>query len=138
MDKKISEFVAASTLLGNDIIPIVSAGVNKSISAGLFGMNLPNFGNKGISKNVVTPVMTNTIPVSVTLCVIPTNLLPYTIPNGVDGQEITIISTGNNSITLSNGYISVINMVAGSSLTLTFITSIGKWIPKSYHGISIV
>jgi hypothetical protein len=61
MDSKISDFPVATGTSVADLIPIISGGLNKTVTVGIFSLNLPNLGNKGISKNIVTPVSSGTV-----------------------------------------------------------------------------
>lgn len=136
-DKKISEMLVATTLLATDLIPIVTGGVNKSVTGGVLSLNLPNIGNKGITKNIVVSSTTNTIPVTASLVTLPVSVTPYTLPAGTDGQEITIISLGVNTVTTAFGYVTSIGLITGSSITLVYLQSISKWIPKGYHNATL-
>jgi len=127
MDSKISELPVSSTLLGADILPVVSAGATKSITAGVFSLNLPNLGNKGITKNVVTTISSDPFPVTGTLVVLQENILSYSIPAGTPGQEITIVSSSVNSIDINTG--TIINLIQDSVITLLYIGT--KWIVKN-------
>lgn len=134
MDSKISDFFAATTLNASDIIPIVTANTNKKISAGVFSLNLPNFGNKGITKNVVQSSTDNALPLLYTLLSLPVSISPYTLSNGADGQEITVVSLGTNILTVTNAWVNRIDMVAGSSVTLIFVGNATKWVVKCSNG----
>ena len=133
MDKKISQFSVATDVLATDLIPIVSGGINKSVAAGLFSLNLPNIGNKGITKNVVTPIVAGlVIPLTKTLVTLPTALTDYTLGAGTPGQEITLVSLAANvKVVPSSALFLSVSMGNGSSLTLIFVGN--SWIPKSYH-----
>lgn len=138
MDSKISEFAVASTLTSTALIPIVDAGVNKIITGGVFSSNLPNFGNKGITKNVITLVSVQTIPLLSTVYVLPSSGTPYILPNGVDGQEIKLISSTSNSILPTSALnISSISMNVGSSITLIFVGTLLKWVPLSVYNCTL-
>lgn len=133
MDQKISEFPSATGLLAADLIPIISAGGNKSITAGVFALNLPNLGNKGITKNAVTPVTAGVaILLTKTLVTLPTASTAYTLANGSDGQEITLVAQASGiTVTPASSMFTSVSMGNGSSLTLMFVGDL--WIPKSYH-----
>lgn len=138
MDKKISEFTVASTVLGADIIPIVSGGDNKSVSVGVLSMNLPNLGNKGITKNVVTPVTQPIIPLTSTSMTLAVIGQTYTLANGSDGQEITLVSAGVNTVTPASSYVTTILMgTGGSTVTLMFVAALSKWVVKSFHNCTL-
>ena len=119
MDKKISQFVSVTSLLANDILPVVSGGVNKSVTVGLLALNLPNIGNKGITKNSIITSTSLAIPLTGTVVKLTTNAIPHTLGVGSEGQTITVLSTGVN--TLNFGTVSAA-LVAGSSITLVFST----------------
>ena len=133
MDRKISEFPAASVLLATDLIPIVSGVENKTVSVGVFGLNLPNFGNKGITKNAVTPVTLGlVIPLTKTLVTLPTALTDYTLANGSPGQEITLVALAASvKVFPVSALFPSVSMGIGSSLTLIFV--VNSWIPKSHY-----
>lgn len=138
MDSKISEFAVASTLLATSLIPVVETGVNKVITAGVFSSNLPNIGNKGITKNVVTPVSVQTIPLLNTVYHLASAGTPYILPNGTDGQEIKLISSTTNSILPTSALnIASISMNVGSSITLIFVGSLSKWVPLSVYNCTL-
>jgi hypothetical protein len=126
-DSKISELPVATTVAVTDILPIVSSGATKSITVGTLSLNLPNIGNKGITKNVVTPVTVQAIPLTYTIVTIPESLLPYTLANGTTGQELVIISEGTNTVDATT--ISI-DMVTDSVVTLIFTGT--KWVVKSF------
>jgi len=137
MDRKISEFPAASVLQATDLIPVIVNGENKTVSVGVFGLNLPNFGNKGITKNAVTPVVTGlVIPLTKTLVTLPTALTDYTLPNGSPGQEITLVALAATvRVIPASGLFVSLSMNIGSCATLIFV--INSWIIKSQHNCII-
>lgn len=139
MDKKISELAIANTIIGGDLIPIVTGGVNKSVSAGVFTMNQPNIGNKGITKNAPIQAVSGTpIALTSTLVVLPATGTPYSLPNGVDGQEITLVSAGVCTVVPISSLITNIILNAGSTITLVYLEgTINKWVPKSYHNATL-
>jgi hypothetical protein len=134
MDKKISDFDNASTLNGGDFIPIVSGSNNKKITAGVFSLNMPNIGNKGITKNAVTIPLTQVIPTTSSLISLTDVPTTYSLLAGGDGQEITIVSMGNNTILSTSSYVMSIDMVAGSTVTLVYVL---KWAVKSSFNCTI-
>lgn len=124
-DTKISEFVVTSTVNSTDIIPIVSGGDNKSVTVGVLTLNLPNVGNKGMSKNAPNRPSTPVIPLTATLVTLPASGTPYTLGNGQDGQCMVIIGLGNCSFTtLTDSYV----LTTGQKLTLYYIGYINKWV----------
>lgn len=135
MDSKISAFPVASTLSAAALIPMVVGGVNQVITIGVLSQNLPNVGNKGITKNVVTASDTTNIPLTTTLVVIPASVTPYVLPNGVGGQELKIVSTGASTVNITSSLVSTISMVSDSSVTLVFIAT--RWVPLSYHNCTL-
>lgn len=135
MDKKFSDFGVATTLLSTDYIPILSAG-NKKISGGVFSLNLPNMGNRGITKNVVTQASTSNIPLTVTNIKLPLSVNAYVLADGSDGQEMMLASLDINTVNITNGFTASINMSADSTITLVFLTD--KWYAKSYHNVTFI
>jgi hypothetical protein len=134
MDKKISEFAVATTVITTDIIPIVNSGNNKSVTVGVLSLNLPNLGNKGITKNVVVQNTALAIAITSSLANIPMNVLPYTLANGADGQEITIVSgTANTVTTGTNTFLFDVN----ASVSLVYITALTRWFVKNSYNVSI-
>jgi hypothetical protein len=134
MDRKQSEYPVVTTLGSAALIPVIESG-NKNITFGVLSLNLPNVGNKGITKNVVTASTTENIPLTATLIVIPASVTPYVLPNGTDGQEIKIISTGVATITPTTSLVTSISMGADSSITLLFVTT--RWVPLSHHNCTL-
>lgn len=131
MDSKISEFPVAATVAATAIIPVVVDGVNKSLSVGILSLNLPNFGNKGITKNVVIQASGAAIPLTGTLVTLPVLGVSYTLQNGSDGQEITLVSLGNNVVVVGSVQI---NMSNESVVTLLYLNTLSKWIITSEFG----
>lgn len=130
MDKKISEFTAATTLAAVDLIPIVASGDNKSITAGMFAANLPSVGNKGITKNTPTSATVTVITPS-TATVIRLTLATHVLGDGVDGQELKLFGTVASTITFTTSLAhSQIVFAANGFCTLRFITGLG-WIVES-------
>ena len=130
MDIKISDLPATTAISGLDIVPVVSSGVLKTFSIDLLTKNLPNVGNKGTSSNAPVRVITSVIAPTASLFLLPISSIPYSIGDGFDGQEITLVSL-SSSIVLVNG-ISVI-MPNESVLTVIYLT---KWLIKSSFGCS--
>jgi hypothetical protein len=137
MDSKISDFPVATGTSVADLIPIISGGLNKTVTVGIFSLNLPNLGNKGISKNIVTPVSSGTvIPLTNTIITLPTTLTAYTLAAGTEGQEITLVSLAASiSVTSSSANFSMATFANGSSLTLIFVT--GRWFTKSSYNCTL-
>lgn len=134
MDQKISEFGSATTLAATDLIPIISSATNKIITAGVFSLNLPNLGNKGITKNTPLIASGDVIAITGTLVLLPSLMSAYTLPNGSDGQEITLVSPSENSVNF-NTPTSTITMGIDSVVTLVFLS---KWFIKSSRNITVV
>jgi hypothetical protein len=137
MDKKISEFPVATGVSATALIPIVNAGVNETLTIGVLSLNLPNFGNKGLTKNLVVAATVAAIPVTAALVTLPLSVTPYTLAAGTDGQEICLVSLDTNTVTSPASYFTSILLGSGSSITLMYIASISKWIPKSYHNATL-
>ena len=133
MDSKFSDFPKAQSIGVTDFFPIVKDGDNQTITAGALFLNLPNLGNKGITKNAVVVASSASVPLTATLVVLPALQGFYTVPNGSEGQEITLLSADINSLYFSSAFNANVQMGVGSSLTVVFTSSIGKWIPKSHH-----
>lgn len=130
MDKKISEFAAATGLNAVDLIPIVSAGGNKSITAGMFAANLPNVGNKGTTKNTVVSATVASIMVSASTLVRLT-LSAHILQDGGDGQQVKLFSTIPSTLTFATpGIYTQISFIANGFVTLRFVGGVG-WIVES-------
>ena len=137
MDAKISEFPVAPTATAAMLVPVVVDGINKILSLGILTLNLPNLGNKGITKNVVIPASVAALGVMHTIVTLPVIGTAYTLQNGSDGQEIMFVSLGNNTMIPTSSNISLITMVNQSTVTLVFIATISKWVVKSAHNVNI-
>lgn len=135
MDSKISAFPVATTVAGTDIIPIVSVGINKIVSVGVMSLNMPNLGNKGITKNTVIPVTGTIIPLTGTLVSLVANVLPYGLANGSEGQELTIVSAGVNTLNPTSATFTSVSMLNNSIIELVYV--LGKWQPKGAHNCII-
>jgi hypothetical protein len=133
MDAKLSSFPLASTLLSTDVIPVITSGANKTITGGVLSLNLPNIGNRGITKNAVLEASVISLPLTSTLISLPELIQPYTLGNGTDGQEIMIVSKGVNVVNIASGTISSATMMLGSTISLVFIGSLSKWVVKGTH-----
>ncbi len=132
MDKKISELSAVSTILATDLIPIVTDSDNKTVTAGTFALNLPNFGNKGLSKNLVGAPVGASIPLTQSLIKLST-VGAYTLAAGSDGQDITIVSSASVTVSVTGSGFATATMGNRSTLTLVFIVGSG-WLIKSSFG----
>lgn len=128
MDAKISALPTSTTPSVTDIIPIASAGVTKGLTVGSLAMNLPNLGNKGITKNAVTTASSSAIPLTGTIILLPESMLPYTLANGVSGQEIVLVSAGPNTVNISSGYVPTLVLTTDTVATLLFVGT--KWLAK--------
>lgn len=129
MDSRISDLPVSADVLASDIIPIASGTSTKRLTVGILAQNLPNFGNKGITKNTVTSASSTLIPLNVTLVLLPTSLVPYTLNNGVAGQEIVLVSSGDNVVNIGSGSVSTLTLIENSVYTLIFTGT--KWVVKS-------
>lgn len=133
MDSKISQFPIASTVPAGALLPIVVAGVNQIVTAGVFSLNLPNLGNKGITKNAVVVATVAAIPVTASLVVLPVDVTPsFTLAAGTAGQEIKLVAI--SPVTVTTQLLSI-SMGIKSSITLVFAS--GEWIPLSQHNCTI-
>lgn len=132
-DRKISEMLPASDVVATDFIPIVSSGANKRINVGVLTSNLPNIGNKGITKNV--PVVGTQI-IQLTSTVVKLSVPIHDLPSGTEGQEVTIVGSGSNTVTLSGagGLTSITFPTIGSTCTLIYIGL--TWYVKSYFSVT--
>lgn len=128
-DKKVSELVSATGVDASDLLLVASGGVSKKLTVGMLASNLPNVGNKGITKNV--PVSTLVTDVPLTSTVVKLSLTSHTLAAGNEGQEITLIGSGNNVVSLTGAGVSTITMPADGS-TCTLVFSSAKWYVKSY------
>lgn len=126
MDAKISALPVSIAPVVSDIIPVASSGTTKGLTVGVLALNMPNLGNKGITKNVVTSVSTTSIPLTGSLFVLPVSGTPYTLANGVSGQEIVLVSEGTNIVNVASGLI--VNLIADQVITLIFVGT--KWLVK--------
>ena len=135
-DKKISELLVATTALGADIIPVVTGGINKSLSVGILSLNLPNLGNKGITKNLPVTALVPAIVLTSSIVILPVSGTPYTLAAGVDGQEVTIVSLDANTLVPISSYFTSLQMTHGASVTLLYLTSLTKWICTSSNGVT--
>lgn len=138
MDAKISDFLSLSVVSAADVLPIVSAATSRKVTVGVLTLNLPNIGNSGITKNKPVAATGVAIPLTGTVVTLPVSVPSYTLANGSDGQEITLVSLGVNQVLPVSSYVTSIAMGNGSSITLVYILSIAKWIPKSSYGCTVV
>ena len=129
MDQKISQLPVASAVAATDIIPIVSSGTNQKLTVGVLSLNLPNFGNSGITKNVPVAPSNTAIPLLGTTVGLST-AASYTLAAGSNGQEITIFNKINSPSTVNYGG-STVTIGAKGSVTLTFLET--AWYIKSSH-----
>ena len=138
MDAKFSDFPSAQTIGVTDFLPIVRGGKNQTITAGTLFLNIPNVGNKGISKNVVVSVVgtNSTIPLTGSLINIGVSQTGFTVPNGSDGQELVIISASANALYFTSAFVTTVLMGIGSSLTVVYLAALNKWVIKSQHNCS--
>ena len=110
---------------------IIRNGENFVVAAGVYSLNQPNHGNKGITKNAPM-IATADIPQTGTLVLISNAALTYTLANGSDGQSLTLVSTVAKSLMVSGLLVTFIN---GSSLTLVFTG--GRWCITSAFNCTI-
>jgi hypothetical protein len=131
MDQKISQFPVATDILAPDYISILQSGLNKIITAGVFALNLPNFGNKGITKNNPVVASIAAIPLTSTIVVLPVAVPAYTLAAGTNGQEVTLVSRGANVVTLTGGTWTSATLTTNSTITVLYETN--HWVVKSSH-----
>lgn len=111
MDKKISELGSVTATLASDLIPIVSGGVNKKIAISALTDSLPSSKNSGVTANVPVNTTASAIPLTSTL--VRLSLSNHTLGSGQSGQEITLIGSGTNSVTLTGaGTLTTVNFPA--------------------------
>lgn len=133
-DKKISELAASTVLVGTDLVPIVSGGVNKKIQATDFAGQLPKVKNNGtLVSNVITATTTE-IPLTGQLVVL--SLPTHSIGAGISGQEISLIGSGTNSVSLTGaGTLTTINFpAAGQTATIVYVGS--AWYVKQHFSVT--
>lgn len=133
MDRKITQFPANATVLAADLIPIVSAGSNAAVTAGVFSLNLPNAGNRGLSKDLPVTVAPGVI--ALTSTVMKLNGV-YTLATGTEGQYIELVALDASTVTVASSPISTVILSANQIVALRFITGIG-WLIVSNTGASI-
>lgn len=133
MDSKLSEYPEATNISSTDKFPIISANANKIVSAGVLFQNIPNIGNKGITKNVVTSPTSVVLPLTGTLINLPFSALPYTLGSGVSGQCLVIVSNGINTLQFGS---KTATFPVDGSITLHYITN--KWIVTANIGCTVV
>lgn len=136
MDQKISQFPIATDILAPDYIAILQGGLNKIITAGVLALNLPNFGNKGITRNTPIVASVPAIPLTATIVVLPVAVPAYTLAAGTNGQEITLVSRGTNVVTLVGGSWTTATLTTNSTITVLYETD--HWVVKSSHLVTIV
>ena len=134
-DKKISQFPVSTTVIVTDLVPIVSGGANKVVTVGTIALNMPNIGNNGITKNMVTAVTSTTIPLNKTILTLDSNIVPYTLGVGGNGQEIVLVALGACTVLSNSSYFTSLGMDADSSIVLVYVDSVSKWITKSSHNV---
>lgn len=134
MDKKISELATVVGAGSADIIPIVSGGANKSISVLALARSLPSVGNSGTTTNI--PISASVTAIPLTSTVVQLSLQTHTLASGTAGQEITLIGSGTNAVTLTGaGTLTTINFPAiGSTVTLLYVGS--AWNVKSHFSVT--
>ena len=137
-DKKISEFVAATDIAPTDILPLVSGIVNKKVTVGLLSLNMPNVGNKGISKNLIFQPSTLNIPLTSTVYNLQPNASPYILGSGADGQEITIVSQASNIVNVTSGSMVSLTFTQFGTATLIFVSALSKWLLKSSYNVNVL
>lgn len=123
----------ASVVPVGALIPIVVNNVNQVVTAGVFSLNLPNLGNKGITKNAVVVATVAAIPLTASLVVLAVEVTPsFTLAVGTAGQEIKLVAIAPVTVTAQ---LLSISMGTKSSITLVFVS--GEWVPLSQHNCTI-
>lgn len=128
MDSKFSDFPKAQSIGVTDFFPIVKDGDNQTITAGLLFLNLPNLGNKGITKNAVVVASGASVPLTGTVVVLEPSEAPYSLVDGSNGQTIIIVGAGDLTIHPQSFGNQVIGMNAASTITLMFVSALGQWV----------
>ena len=133
-DKKISELTVASSVLATDILPIVSGGVNKKVTAQALQESLPSVKNSGTTVTVPAQATVTAIPLTSTTVLL--TLGTHTLGSGTNGQEITLVGSGTNLVTLTGaGTLTTVNFPAvGSTITLVYLNS--AWYVKSHFSVT--
>lgn len=126
-DRKISEFPVATAVNAIDIIPVVSGGANQALSIGVLALNLPNVGNKGITTHSIVAAPVQNIQLTKTVVYLTNIGVDYILPNGNDGQVITIIAPVAGVVSIVNGYAMNITFSVGGSATLIYSSALNKW-----------
>lgn len=131
MDNKLSGYALVTSALSPTTKIVIIQDGNKLLDVGYLALNLPNFGNKGITKNVPVTASAIAIPLTSTNVKLPANIVPYTLANGTEGQEITLIALGDVVVTPDALGYSNIEMSVGDTVTLLFVDSTIKWTVKN-------
>lgn len=140
MDKKITQFPVAATIVATDLIPIVdsttndTALMNKVITAGVLSLNMPNVGNKGISKDLPVSVTPGAIPL--TASVYKLSAGAYTLAAGTDGQTITLVASAGCTVAVTASTFSSATFSINGIAKFRFLTGFG-WLVESSNSVSI-
>jgi hypothetical protein len=104
MDKKISELVAATSVLATDVLPLVTGNVNKKVSVATLtrAIKSPSYGE--VLFNPANPlVFVDTIPLTFDVIAISDNPNHvYILPAGVPGQSLTVYATQTTELVYTN------------------------------------
>ena len=133
MDRKISQFPANTTVLATDLIPIVSGGLNASVTAGIFSLNQPNVGNRGLSKDVAVTAAPGALALTSTVFKLAG---AYTVGAGADGQYIELVALSTSTVTVAGFGFTTINIPSGIVVGLRHFTGSG-WFVTNNTGASI-
>lgn len=133
MDSKLSTFPEVTEVGIFDKIPLLASGTNKLVTVGFLTQNMPNIGNKGITKNAITLPTSVALPLTGTLINLPYSALPYTMGAGVPGQCVVIVSNGINTLQVSG---KTMTFPVDGSVTLYYIST--KWVVTANVGCTVV
>jgi hypothetical protein len=133
VDQKFSDMGVSPTIKAADLIPIVTDGNNKVVTAGVFSLNLPNFGNSGITKNA--PVSPTGAAISLLNTLVAIGVpSTYTLASGLQGQEIVIVNKTVQTTTLVfSGQTATI--LSKGSISLIFVDT--EWYVKSLYNCTV-
>lgn len=130
MDGKVTEFTQLTNILPTDILYLIRSSTDNFVTLNTLASNLPNIGNSGTTRNAVGIATGAVLPVTGSLVYLPILVSSYSVPSGLAGQELTLVSAGANTVVFSG---TTATMVAKSTVTLVYIPSISSWVVKSFY-----
>jgi hypothetical protein len=147
MDKKISQLTVATSVSITDVVPIVQGTVTKKITPVVLFGNIPtNVNYAGVLVESGTPDTIQSGAASISTAItylsnITTGLTTVTLPDGIQGQEKTILCTVRDShdielvpTNFANGLRITFGAV-GHTCKLKFMNS--EWCVLSLYGATI-